>query len=412
MKPRLLFLCHTLPYPPDGGVWIRTFNVFRLLAEEFETTALFFERTLAPKTSAHHDPEQSLEFLRRFGSVELFRVPQMRSRPRLISDHLKGVLTGRVFTYYRYDDHAFRTRLLELLREGAFDVIHVDSLDLLRYLSLLKDIPVVCVHHNVESRLLLRRANAERSAVMRRYVTHQARLMERAERHWCPRIDLNVCVSPEDAQWFESLAPDGRYAVVSNGVDVEYYHPRLGEQAQDSDLVFVGGSSWFPNRDALDHFCEDILPLLRRHRPELRVRWVGDTRPGDAERYWAGAAVELTGYVDDVRPYVWGTRCFVVPLRVGGGSRLKILDAWAMGMPVVSTSVGCEGLLAVDGENILIRDSPAEFASAVAEVLKDQDLAVRLGRNGRTTVEREYSWRKIGQSMVPLYQALCRSSDS
>lgn len=404
MKPRLLFLCQTLPYPPDGGVWIRTYNVFRLLASDFAVTALCFERSLSPKASSHHDPIASLEHLRQFGAVDLFRIPQLRSRTRLVADHLRSVITGRVFTYYRYDERECRERLRTLLRGQAFDAIHVDSLDLLRYLTILRGAPVVCVHHNVESRLLQRRANAEQSTLTRRYIMHQARLMERAERYWCPRVDLNVCVSPEDADWFRTAAPTGRYAVVTNGVDVEHYHPE--RTPVESDLVFVGGSSWFPNRDALDHFCRDILPLVRRDQPNIRVRWVGDTRPGDIDQYRREAGVALTGYVDDVRPHVWGSRCFVVPLRVGGGSRLKILDAWAMGMPVVSTSVGCEGLSAVNGSNILIRDSPSEFADAVKRVLVDKELARYLGANARATVEREYSWQRIGEGMLPLYRDL------
>lgn len=406
MKPRLLFLCHTLPYPPDGGVWIRTYNVFRLLAAEFDVTALCFERARALDATSPHDPAASLKFLRQFADVELFEIPQMRSRVRWIRDHVRSLVAGRVFTYYRYDNERFRSRLGQLLRERRFSLIHVDSLDLVRYLGMLRGTPVVCVHHNVESQLLRRRAHAEPSPITRRYISHQARLMERAERKWCPRVDLNVCVSAEDANWFRGLAPGGQYEVVSNGVDTEYYHPE--DRPKHNDLIFVGGSSWFPNRDALDHFCSEILPLLRQRRPDLRVRWVGDARSGDQGRYWKEASVELTGYVEDVRPHVWDSHCFVVPLRVGGGSRLKILDAWAMGKPVVSTSVGCEGLHAVDGENILIRDSPSEFADAVLSVLGDHDLARRLGDSARVTVQREYSWPRIGELMSPLYHDLSR----
>jgi glycosyltransferase involved in cell wall biosynthesis len=142
------------------------------------------------------------------------------------------------------------------------------------------------------------------------------------------------------------------------------------------------------------------------------VRWVGRASDDLQQAYRDRYAVELTGYVADVRPYVRDAACYVVPLRVGGGTRLKILDAWAMGKAVVSTSVGCEGLAAEDGRNILIRDDPEGFAQAVCAVLRDGTLRRQLGTEGRQTVERHYSWEGIGGSMLSLYRSLQRPSPS
>jgi glycosyltransferase involved in cell wall biosynthesis len=175
--------------------------------------------------------------------------------------------------------------------------------------------------------------------------------------------------------------------------------------------VFVGATSWFPNRDALQYFCDAILPRVRAAGELATVRWVGGGPSDEARRHSLHRyGVELTGYVPDVRPYVRDAACYVVPLRVGGGTRLKILDAWAMGKAVVSTSVGCEGLAAEDGRNILIRDDPASFAQAVCAVLQDGPLRRRLGVEGRRTVERLYSWEGIGESMLTLYDGLHEST--
>jgi glycosyltransferase involved in cell wall biosynthesis len=175
-------------------------------------------------------------------------------------------------------------------------------------------------------------------------------------------------------------------------------------------LVFVGGYSWYPNRDAMAYFGKTILPLVRRRYPDLSVTWVGrapDAVKRDFENLYG---IRLTGYVDDVRPVVSGAACYVVPLRVGGGTRLKILDAWAMGKAVVSTSIGCEGLDARDGENILIRDTPESFAEAVDAVLKDDDLRTRLERNARATAESVYDWSVIGGPMLREYLHLLSGS--
>jgi glycosyltransferase involved in cell wall biosynthesis len=408
-RPKLLFLCHTLPYPPDGGVWLRSYNILRMLAQHYDVTALYFERSGTRAHERQSERAENLAALGRLGPTEVFPIPQAQRRWRFLWDHLRSVLRGRVFTYYLYESRAFRARLRALLRTQRFDLVHVDSLDLVGYLPDLDGLPVVCVHHNVESQLLRRRALAERSRLRRAYIAYQATLTEAAESAWCGRVALNVAVSEADARMLAELAPQGRFAVVPNGVDVEYFKPPDQPRAL-SGLVFVGGSDWFPNRDALEHFCGDILPHLGANGGRPPVQWVGMARPGDISFFGDRYGVKLTGRVPDVRPYVHAAECFVVPLRVGGGSRLKILDAWAMGKAVVSTSVGCEGLHAVHGENILVADAPKAFAAAVGRVLHDRVLRERLGAAARATVEREYSWPVIGRPMIELYDGLLPSA--
>lgn len=402
-RPRLLFLCQTLPYPPDGGVWIRTYHVLRLLAREFDVTMLCFERMGTASGRDDDSVEQSLAHLRSLARVECFPIPQARSRVRYLRDHLMSVATRRPYTTYLYDSAAFERRLREVVREG-FDVAHVDSLvDLARFLPLLGTIPAVCVHHNVESVLLARRATIV-GGWRSRYLALQASLMAREERRWGPRVALNVMVSDEDARILGEVAPGCRTATVPNGVDLEEFTPGPGA---DRGCVFVGGTSWFPNLDALDHWCDDILPRLRALRPDVDAgTWVGQASEAERAHYRARAGVTLTGYVDDVRPYMRDAAVFVVPLRAGGGTRLKILNAWAMGKAMVSTSVGCEGLDARDGENLLIADTPEAFAAAVDRLLGDPALRARLGAAGRRTAEQVYGWDVIGARMAAQYRAV------
>jgi glycosyltransferase involved in cell wall biosynthesis len=227
--------------------------------------------------------------------------------------------------------------------------------------------------------------------------------MRREEELWCPKVLLNVAVSQLDEQELRARIPQGAFTTIPNGVDTDFFQPM---PSTDRLIVSAGGMTWFPNRDGLEFFVADILPRIRAQERDCPVRWVG--RAGESERaeYRERHDVELTGYVDDIRPYIGAAACFVVPLRVGGGTRLKILDAWAMGKPVVSTSIGCEGLGAVDGDNILIRDDPGEFADAVLSVLRDASLRDRIGRRGRETAEREYSWNSIGGELIRTYREL------
>jgi glycosyltransferase involved in cell wall biosynthesis len=397
----LLFLCQTLPYPPDGGVWIRTYHVLRLLARAFDITALCFERAgSAGRGSA------SVEALGRLADVEVFRLPQKHNRLRFTWDHVRSLATGRVYTTYLYASRAFGDRLAARLRSTPFDLVHMDSLDLAQYLPACAGLPVACVHHDVESDLLRRRADVDASPFRRRYLAHQSRLMRAVERRWCGAIALNVAVSEHDRARLQAIAPAARVAVVPNGVDTsEFDAPVAGT---GTGVAFVGGTQPSPNLDALEYFCREIQPHLRELAGDVPVRWIGRASPDQQQQYRMRYGVELSGYVDDVRPLMQAAACHIVPLRIGGGTRLKILNAWAMSKPVVSTSIGCEGLAAVDGENVLIRDEPRAFAAAVAGLLQSDSMRVTLGQRGRDTVRARYDWDAVGAAMLETYLSIAR----
>ena len=395
-----------MPYPPDGGAPIRTFNVMRLLARAFDITAICFHRGEARDDDAA--VARNLSELGKIAEVAAFPVPQAGSRRRLLWDHARSVALRRVYTRYLYESRAFRAHLGRLLHDQDFDLVHVDSLDLSAYLPALRGLPVACTHHNVESSLLRRRARSEGSPALRAYLRFQAERMQAEESRWVGKVDLNVAVSEDDARRLIELVPDARVIVVPNGVDTSTFEPRVDEE--EHGLVFAGGHSWYPNRDAMQFFGSEILPLLRRDDPGIEFTWVGRCEAAVREEYERAYGMRLTGYVEDIRPYVQSAACYVVPLRVGGGTRLKILDAWAMGKAVVSTSVGCEGLKAVDGENILIRDTPEEFSAAVREILSNRALRQRIGRAARQTALRTYDWDVIGEALIEEYAAVARAA--
>lgn len=401
-RKKLLFLCQSLPFPPDGGLHLRSFNVLRLLAADFDVTSLFFFRRATRPTPEH--VRRGIEGLSRFGSVKAFPIKQDERRARFFADHLRSVATRSVYTRHLYRSSEFGAELGRVLEDTRPDLVHVDSLDLSAYLPRVAHLPTIVTHHNVESRLLRRRAEGEASPFPRAYIRHQGRLMELEERYWAGRVALNVVVSEGEAALLRSICPDARTAVVPNGVDTKLFTPR--PSAEGRGIVFVGSHSWLPNRDAMEYFARDILPRVRAAVGEVPVTWVGRAS-GDVRTFFRREhGIHLTGYVDDVRPHVHDAACYVVPLRVGGGTRLKILDAWAMGAPIVSTSIGCEGLEGRDGENILIRDEADSFADAVIEVLNDAELRGSLGSNGRKTAIDTYDWSVIGAHMMPLYRSL------
>lgn len=403
-RPRLLFLCQCLPFPGDEGVKIRTFNILKRLSRDFEIRALCFYRRAAHQTASK--VEAALEGLRPFADVSAYPIPQEYSRWRTVLDHTRSVLSQRVFTRYAYHSVDYARDLQQSLREFRPALIHVDSLDLSGYLSFLPEsIPVVCVHHNVESALLRRRATAA-SGLRSRYFALQARLTEAEERRYLSRLALNIAVSDPDAHQLRTLAPSARILTIPNGVDTNEVLPLPDASA---GIVFVGGASWFPNRDALEYFAAEILPRIRQRMQEhVAVTWVGQATPDDQAHFAQAHGIQLTGYVDRIEPFVERAACYVVPLRIGGGTRLKILYAWAMQRAIVSTSVGCEGLDGSDGTDLLIRDTPDAFADAVVTLLRNTEQRVALARAGRRLAEQRYDWDVITSGMADAYRGLIR----
>jgi glycosyltransferase involved in cell wall biosynthesis len=394
-RPRLLFLCQTLPFPPNGGVTIRTYNIIRQLAVDYDIDLLcFYRRSIAGDIESARR-----ELLRHVRSVDVFPIEQEHSPARMIADHVRSVASRQVYTRFAYARSAFLDAMRARLASAHYALVHVDSMDLSVYVDEVPGAPLVCVHHNIESALLERRAGVEANWLRRRYFSLQAGLMRKEEAKYAPVIASNIVCSRDDATILTQVAPSAPLKIVPNGVDVAEFS---NEQGMDRSIVFVGGMTWFPNLDAFEYFAAEIAPRLRSRNVQAPVQWIGRA----FERTHATAranAIELTGFVDDVRPYVRDAACFIVPLRMGGGTRLKILSAWSMGKAVVSTSVGCEGLEARDGWNILIRDEPEAFAAAVDSVLADRGLRQTLGENARRTAEDIYSWEVIGRNMRETY---------
>lgn len=408
-RPRLLLLAHTLPFPPDGGVFIRTYHILRLLARDYEVDLIAFDRTGIGSGSRAGDIDSSIQALSRFATVSVVPVPQDTSRIRFLSDHLRGLLTGRVFTHYRYDHPDFTKLVRKSLAMGDYAVIHVDSLDLAGILPLVPLSRVVLTHHNVESELLRDRARSMNSRITRAYVLRQAALQRALERHWCPLVRLNLAVSDRDAERLLKIAPGSSIVTIPNGVDTESIVPSAGP---GSGLLCVGGLGWFPNRDALDYLVRDIQPrLATRGYSDLPVIWVGRVPERMADKYDSGG-VRLAGYVDDVLPYLDSTACYVMPFRLGGGTRLKLLEAMAAGKAIVTTGVGAMGVDIRHEFNALVADTPEQFACEVIRVLTDDVLRSRLGRNARDTAVSLYGWEAVGQKIKGCYTNLLNRNDT
>jgi glycosyltransferase involved in cell wall biosynthesis len=316
-------------------------------------------------------------------------------------------LTGYPVDLWKWRVGHVRDAVSRLLRERPFEAVIVDFLFADANLAR-RDVPVLFFSHNVEYLIWKRLADIERRPWRKAILEVEWRKMRRAEARCVRRADATVAVSDADRSLFRADVPDADIDVVPTGVDTSYFAPQ-GAPEIAGRLVFSGSMDWYPNEDAIAYFAERILPRLRRQRPDVTLTVVG-RNPGPALREIAGrAGITVTGTVDDVRPFIDEAAVYVVPLRVGGGTRLKILEALAMAKPVVSTTVGAEGLALVSGRHYVAADGDDAFSNTVLALLDDADARHRLGQSGRQLAVEEHSWDRVSRDFERALDAAVRN---
>ena len=310
---------------------------------------------------------------------------------------------------WKWRHRAMREEVRKLLDEEAIDLCVADFLVAMPNLPRGTRVPVVLFQHNVEYLIWRRLATLERGAARKALLEIEWRKLRRREAAACSSVDLTIAVSEPDRRALSDLARGARITAVPTGVDTVYFAPG-GRPEVSARLVFTGSMDWHPNEDAVLYFSETILPRIRAQIPEVSFTVVG-RNPGPRLERLTRLGVTVTGSVPDVRPFVDEAALYVVPLRAGSGTRLKIFEAMAMAKAVVSTTIGAEGLAVTSGREIVIADDPDEFAHAVTSLLRDPDTRQRLGHAGRELVESAYAWEVAVRSFESHCEAVVAGSD-
>jgi sugar transferase (PEP-CTERM/EpsH1 system associated) len=388
---RILWLKSDLLLPLDKGGKLRTWHLMRHLARHHEITYLAFKEPGQPAA----DVEGMKEVAARVETIT--RSEPTKGTLRFYADAALHLVDPLPYAVGKYRSAAFRRRLEGLLAEQHFDLIVCDFLFPAVNLPMRLPCPAVIFTHNVESEIWRRHAETKRGVIGRFLYGAQYQRMLRYEGRTLARFDGVLAVSDADRQTFSRLYPGAisrPVHVVPTGVDTAYFAPAPSDP-QSREMVFTGSMDWLPNEDAMLFFCRDVLPLIRAEEPRVRLTIVGRT-PTPAVKQLAGdAGVRVTGRVDDVRPFMKEAAVYIVPLRIGGGTRLKIFEAMAMGKAVVSTTVGAEGLPVKSGEHVLLADQPDTFARAVVHLMRDVERRRQIEAAARTLVVERYDWSAV-----------------
>jgi polysaccharide biosynthesis protein PslH len=399
---KVLFLSQIVPYPPHGGVLQRGFNLVRELAREAQVHLLAFVHPDVLPTPAAID--ESRKALGAFcEKVEYFRLWPKASKIHQAAGLAMSATSSQPFSVIAHRSAGYQRQVDAALAAAPFDIVHADTVALSQFVRPGVRVPSVLTHHNIESMLMERRAGVETGWLARRFLQREAAKLRVYEAAESPRFDVNVVVSVPDGEALAKIAPGLRTAVVPNGVDVDYFSPQPDRETPA--LVYTGGMNMFANRDAVLWFCTEVWPRITASVPDVRFFAVGQDPPSELRELSArDNRIVVTGYVDDIRPYVSQAAVYVVPLRVGGGTRLKVLDAMSMGKALVSTAIGCEGIAVRADEHLAIADTPEAMAASTIALLNDPARRRSLGGAARRLVEARYAWRVVSGHLLDAYR--------
>jgi glycosyltransferase involved in cell wall biosynthesis len=398
LKMRVLLLTQVLPYPPDSGPKVKTYYVLKYLARQHRVTLVSFVR----------DTDKP-EYIRHLESLceKVITVPITRSPVRDLAFLGKSLLTSQPWMMLRDERAEMQAALAELAaltKDEPFDVVHADQTNMGQYaLPFTRSRRVLDLHNAL---WVLYKRLAETTAYtspMKYILLRDWRLLKRYEGELCRAFEAVTAVSEEDKAALMEAGARSDMTVIPIAIDTDE-QAFIQRQPSGPHIVHIGTMYWPPNIDGITWFLDEIYPRVKAQVPDVRCTLIGARPPASiSDRAKTDPSLTVTGYVADPLPYLRDSSMMVVPLRSGGGMRVKILNALSQGIPMVSTTVGCEGIAVTHGEDILVADDPAAFADATVRVLKDAALNQHVTTRGRQTAEQKYDYRQACKPLDALY---------
>jgi glycosyltransferase involved in cell wall biosynthesis len=353
--------------------------------------------------------EEAIGFLKGICKrVEVFPIPSDAAKWRWATMAIASYLRSSPYDVNWLMNRDMAIFLERLSKMETFDLVHVDSIGLYPYVAPFSSIPIVLTHNNIESHMMRRRFEKETNGLYKIYFHRESSKIGRYEREVCGKCAVNLVVSDLDGTRLKENVGNVGIAVIPNGVDIEYFQPRNPIGRCREGLIFAGALDWYPNREAVRFFLKEIWPKLREEKPDRPITFIGRDPPRELLEAAKNSAIHVPGFVDDVRPYLDDAKIYICPIRDGGGTRLKILDALAMRKPLVATGMAVEGLDLHEEVHYLRAETAAEFLAQINRLESDSNLCQTIASVGQGFVQERYSWDVIGEKLADVYQETVR----
>lgn len=397
---KVLWISHFVPYPPKGGAYQRSFNLLRGAGAAHEVHLV----ALRHKASVHPESEMlgAANALKRH--CESVTVVDGTATARGFGLLVRGLrlAIGVPLTASVSETSEMRAAIHAITQRINFDIVHLDTIGLAAYLDDVGTVPCVLTHHGAESLMMLRRTRREPNWLKKLGFLIEGLVLRHYEARQCARVAANLVVSDFDRQLLVEISPAAHFEVIPNGVDTSYFYPMAPVATRS--LVFAGRLDQYSNRDAILHFVRETWPGIKQRFPDAVFDILGGNPPAELRALAEhDPALRVHGFVPDVRPYFEQAAVAVCPIRDGGGTRVKILDNLAMAKPIVSTTIGTEGIDIVPDRDLLIADDPASFIDAISRLFEDDALRRTLSTNARRLAEQRYSWEIIVSKLLAVY---------
>jgi len=402
---KILVLTPNLPYPLNNGGLIRVYHLIVNLGKEHDITVICKEPDNEKQT-------YGLNVLRNAG-ITIETVPIAINQKAHLKRfyQLLSLFSKRPYQFKQYYSTAMQKKIDKHLKEYSYDALLVEFSQM-GYYTLDTDIPSLVDQHNVEYEIMRRTYETEQNWLRKYLAYNEWKKYHHQEIENCKKFSACVTTSRRDAEILQERAPELHCHVVPNGVDSTFFTPNeaSGSPVEDGNMIlFTGTISYYPNVEGILWFYKSIWPLIIEKRPQTVFCIAGKSPSAEVQAIAdTDESVIVTGLVDDMRDYYNRASVVVVPLRVGGGTRLKILEAMSMSKAIVSTSIGAEGIEHTNGTNISIKSSPQEFSDAVVEILNDSVLRKELGRNARDLIDAKYDWVAVGEKLSGIFEQATR----
>ncbi len=392
---RILWLSHFVPWPPAGGALQRSYHLLREVASRHRVHLVSLSQI--PRLRTGDELEEAKRALSPYlAGLDVFTLPFQGHTLDKVRTALRARLRGEAYDVAWLRHQPLHDHLRTLATTTRFDLIHADTAGLWPYTSYFRGVPVIVNHHNVESQMMERRSVQARNPLIRYVLRGEAKRLRELEVTTGTGAARHLVVSALDRDRLLEIVPDAAVDVVENGVDLEYFRPSDPTATTPNTLVFVGRLNAYTNEDAALFLLREIMPLLPDHTLTLVGANPTPTLMGAAARMGA----QVAGFLPDVRPVVGAAEIYICPMRDGGGTRLKVLDALAMAKPLIATGVAVEGLGLIPGQHFILAEAPEEFGDGVRRLSASVVLRTDLGTAGRKHVEDHFGWSAIGAKML------------
>jgi glycosyltransferase involved in cell wall biosynthesis len=413
---KILWASHVIPFPPKSGVHLRSYNLLRGVAGKHDVDLIAFIQEPWLDVFYPSRREGLEECMRELGklcrSVRFLPIDNLKRSGGKLRTAVEGLICPTSYTIRWLQSPQAHAAFAEAAQHTSYSLVHFDTIGLAPFRRHFPGTPASLGHHNVESHMLFRRGQNEPNLVKRLYYQLEGARVRRYESRVAGDFDLHITCSELDSARLRAVAPAAQIVAVPNGVDADYFQPTDGHSKVRS-LIFVGSLNWYPNVDAVLFLLREVWPIAKGRQPDLQLDIVGSAPPQSVLSLAADLKdVRVHGFVNDVRPLMDAATLYICPIRDGGGTKLKLLDAFAMEKCVIAHPIACEGIDVTPGVNVQLAESAETFADAIDRLVSDPTIRLSMGHAARNLVLKQYAFSQIGRQLCDLFELTAKRSNA